>query len=313
MTNLVHARQRVGGLLFLLSTSLVIASSPARAVESGATITPFGVTDFGTGFAPSPTEYGTFGIRTTYYSARVQRDGSGNKQNQNFKFDVESITLAYFYQTDLDVLDGKYGFAVVVPFLNVSGNVDVMTPGGILNFANKDFDISDIDIIPIQVTWAMPPNWSINTGLQIQAPTGAYDVHQTFNPGVNHWTISPYLGLTYISDRGFEISTQAMLSFNTKNHDTDYTSGVEYKQEFAVGQHVGPWTIGVGGYAYQQISDDKGSNIIDGNRSRIFALGPAISLLKPGLPLMSFHAYKEFGAENRAEGYNIALRLAMSF
>ncbi|AWX93275.1 hypothetical protein DPM13_09620 [Paracoccus mutanolyticus] len=58
------------------------------------------------------------------------------------------------------------------------------------------------------------------------------------------------IGLTWISDGGFEISTQTMLNFNTENPDTDYTSGIEWKQEFAVGQHVGHWTIGAGGYVY---------------------------------------------------------------
>ncbi len=36
-------------------------------------------------------------------------------------------------------------------------------------------------------------------------------------------------------------------------------------------------------------------------------------LCSAGLPVASFHAYKEFGAKNRPEGYNVALRLAVAF
>lgn len=313
MTNWVQFNRRVGGYLLCASTFLAIASCPARAVENGATITPFGVTDFGAGFSPPHTQYGTFGIRAANYSANTQRDGSGRKVDNNFEYDVQSIAFAYFYLTDFELFGGKYGFAAVVPFLNVNGNIDVPTPFGPLNLNNEDFDIGDMALLPFSLTWSLPPNWFVKTGLEIQIPTGAYDTQQAFNPGVNHWTISPQLAVTYISDTGLEISTQAMLSVNTENHATDYRSGIEYKQEFAIGQHIGPWTLGVGGYAYQQISDDKGPNITDGNRSRVFALGPSLSFLKPGLPVMTMHAYKEFGAENHTEGYNFALRVAVSF
>ncbi|SCX32650.1 transporter [Agrobacterium rosae] len=85
------------------------------------------------------------------------------------------------------------------------------------------------------------------------------------------------------------------------------------RQEFALGQHFGPLSVGLGGYAYQQISDDKGTGVIDGNRARLFALGPAVTFAAPGKPFVSLHAYKEFGAENHSEGYNVALRMSVSF
>ena len=38
-----------------------------------------------------------------------------------------------------------------------------------------------------------------------------------------------------------------------------------------------------------------------------------MSFAEPGLPLVTLHGYQGFGARNRAEGYNLALRLAMTF
>ncbi|TRL34029.1 SphA family protein [Rhizobium straminoryzae] len=307
------ARRRTTAFAFSALSVAMLLSTPAGAVEQGGTITPMGVTDFGAGMLPPSSPYGTFGIRSTYYSASSLRDGSGREIPNDFHLDVETVALAYFYMTDLQLFGARLGFGGVLPLMNISGRLNVPTPGGPLELSGDDFGLGDAQIMPLLLAWDTPPNLFITAGLQIQMPTGSYSTSNAFNTGVNHWTFTPVIGATYISDTGFEISTQANLNFNTTNTDTNYRSGIEYKQEFAVGQHIDAWTLGVGGYAYQQISDDKGPGAGDGNRARVFAAGPAISYFKPGLPLVTLHAYKEFGAENRAEGYNVALRLAMSF
>jgi len=80
-----------------------------------------------------------------------------------------------------------------------------------------------------------------------------------------------------------------------------------------VGQHIGPWTLGLGGYYYRQFSDDDAPGLQTGNRARVLAVGPAVSYFKPGLPPVWLHAYKETDARNRAEGYTVALRISQSF
>jgi hypothetical protein len=289
------------------------AVSPAHAVEQGSNITPMGVTDFGAGMTPPSTPYGTFGLRATYYSATKSKDASGHTVNNDLNLDVETLGLAYFYMTDLELLGAKVGFGGVLPMIKINGSLSVSTPIGPLDISGEDFSMGDAQIIPILLGWQAPPNLFVNAGLQVQMPTGHYDTSNAFNGGVNHWTITPFVGATYLSDSGFEVSTQASVNFNTVNPATDYRSGVEYMQEFAIGQHINAWTIGLAGYAYQQLSDDEGPGVVDGNRSRVFAAGPAINFFQPGLPLVSLHAYKEFGAENHAEGYSVALRVAMSF
>ena len=53
----------------------------------------------------------------------------------------------------------------------------------------------------------------------------------------------------------------------------------------------------------------------NGNRARVTALGPALNFFDPrsGLPNVWIHAYKEFGARNRAQGTQLALRAAWVF
>jgi hypothetical protein len=90
---------------------------------------------------------------------------------------------------------------------------------------------------------------------------------------------------------------------------------MEFQHEFALGQHAGPFTLGLGGYMTRQLNDDDAPGLASGNRSRVNALGPALSYLNPasGWPALWLHAYREFGARNRAQGHQVALRAALSF
>ena len=175
------------------------------------------------------------------------------------------------------------------------------------------FRQGDLQVIPLILQWQPSRNLGVNFWFQVQAPTGDYDKRRLVNPSTNYWTVSPMLNLSYISDSGFEVSSSFQTDFNSRNDATDYRSGTEYRHEFAVGQHIGPWTLGLGGYYYRQLSDDDAPGLTTGNRARVLALGPALSFFKPGLPPVWVHLYKESDARNRAEGYTLAVRLSHSF
>jgi hypothetical protein len=146
-------------------------------------------------------------------------------------------------------------------------------------------------------------------------PTGSYDKNRLVNAGTNHSPVSPVLAFTYIATSGLEASSNMQLNFSDRNKHTDYKSGIEYPHEFALGQHIGPWTLGVGGYYYQQLSDDQAPGLANGNRARVTALGPAASFFAPGSgwPPVWVHAYKEFSARNRSQGMHAALRAGWTF
>lgn len=297
------------GLLFFP----LLFSSLAQATENGAPTTAAGVYDFGAGMSPPATPFGTLGLRTAYYSANVQKDRRGNSVDNAFSLDVLSIGVAYIRMTDQQLFGAQYGFGAVMPFFQMDARLKVNTPFGPLRFQEEVFRQADLQVMPLILQWNLSRNLFVNSQLQIQAPTGDYDEDRLISPGVNHWTVSPMLNATWISDGGFEASSSFQLDFNTRNHATDYRSGVEYRHEFAVGQHVGPWTVGLGGYYYRQLTDDDAPNLDHGNRARVLAVGPALSFFKPGLPPVWLHAYKEFGARNRTEGHTIALRVSHSF
>lgn len=215
--------------------------------------------------------------------------------------------------THLRLLGGQLGFGTVVPLLNIDGKLHVPTAKGTLTLSSDNFALGDMQFLPIMIGWRFGPHGATNAGLQVQAPTGSYDSSRAFNNGVNHWTISPYVAGTWIFGHGYELSSLVQFNYNTENPADHYQSGVEYYQEYAAGKHFGPFVAGLGGYIYQQLTDDSAPNVTFGNRARVFAVGPALVYQKPHRPIISLHAYKEFGAKNRAQGYNLAVRIGMAF
>ena len=300
----------------IICTSFVlVASQQSFAVENGAMITPTGIYDFGAGKMPPPTKYGAVAVRLVTTNATKLKDNNGDTSAVKPDLNVNAVVFAGLKMTDIDFLGGKYGYAMVVPVVDGHLDLDIPSATGYHEKTGKKRGVGDLQFSPILVQWKPKPNLWLKSEMMIQAPTGDYDHHRTFSPGSNHWTFQPSLNMTYIAKSGMEISTSTQVNFNTKNKDTDYHSGVELQQDFAVGQHIGKWTVGVGGYIYKQLTDDKSSTLKDGHRSQVFALGPAVGYFNPHgvIPTVYFHAYKEFNAKNRTEGSQVALRLAKSF
>ncbi len=294
---------------------LYVLQPAAQAVENGAPITPFGVMDFGAGQLPPPTEVGTVGLRFATYRASELRDNDSNVSPVKPDLRVDSVGVAFIKMTDTTLGNAKFGWGAVLPYLRTSLNLAIPTPVGTLNLSGENNAQGDLQLIPVILQWAPSPGWYTNVQLQLQLPTGSYDKNRIINAGTNHHTLSPVFAFTHIAASGLEVSSSMQLNFSDRNKDTDYKSGIEYQHEFAVGQHVGPWTLGVGGYHYQQLSDDKAPGLLNGNRARVTALGPAASFfeLGSGWPLVWVHAYKEFGARNRSQGTHAALRAAWTF
>ncbi|SFV05618.1 SphA family protein [Pseudoduganella namucuonensis] len=300
--------------LTLLCAALLGVAAPARATEGGAPITPFGVTDFGAGIMPPPSDVATVGVRTTFYHANQLRDDAGNRSPVGADLSIYSLGVAVIKMTKTTFLGATYGYAAVFPLLDMKLDLSIPTPAGPLAMTGRKTAMGDISVTPVILQWTSPGFFQY-AALQVQAPTGSYDKNRLANPGTGHWTWSPTYAFTRIGQTGFEVSSTIQVNLNTRNHHTGYRSGAEWQQEFALGQHVGPYTVGLGGYFYHQFTDDRAAGLANGNRARVLALGPAINFFSPGskLPIVWLHAFKEFGARNRSQGTQVALRAAFTF
>lgn len=304
-----------GARRLTLAAALVAAVAPAQATENGAPITPIGVFDFGAGMLPPPTEVGAIGLRAASARATQTRDNNSDRAPVEPDLAVNAYSVVFIKMTNTMFGGARYGWGAILPYLDMSLDLRVPTPAGPLALSGRNRAIGDVMLMPVMLQWTPAPGLFTNFQLSVQAPTGSYNKTRLINAGTNHWTLAPSIAVTSISQGGFELSTNIQLNINSRNKDTDYRSGIEYQHEFAVGQHIGPWTAGVGGYFYQQLTDDSAPGLLNGNRSRVAALGPAVSFFDPasGLPSMWLHAYKEFAARNRSQGTHVAIRAAWAF
>jgi len=274
----------------------------ALATEMGGGAYPNGAEGFFAGAVPPP---GTYFINYfTYYTADSFNDSSGHSSVPGFRVDAVGNVFRFVHVTNKKVLGGLWGMHVFVPLVNVS----VRVPG----LSESRFGLGDIIVDPFILSWHSK-NWHWATGLDIYVPVGTYDKTHLANPGRNYWTFEPVVGFTFLSGNNFEISCKFMYDINTENNDMDYKSGQEFHLDYAVGKKFGNTTVGLGGYYYTQITDDKGPTVgPDGNKGMVFAIGPQVKYDSKGRSFV-FSYQKEISAENRPEGQKFWFKYICAF
>jgi hypothetical protein len=149
-------------------------------------------------------------------------------------------------------------------------------------------------------------------------PVGAYSPTRLANLGIGHAAIDGGGGYTYFNPQtGREFSAVAGLTYNFKNHDTQYQNGIDFHLDWGASQFLSKQVfVGLVGYAYQQITDDFGQHpSLGGFRSRVLGAGPQVGYLFPvgGMQgYLNLKAYGEFAAENRPAGWNTWLTFSIS-
>ncbi len=276
----------------------IMMGSVAFATEGGGGAYPNGSEDFMSGAIPPPGFY--FINYAQYYWADKFKDGNGNNAIPGFKAKVAVDALRFIYVTKVKVLDANWLMHTIIPVVNV----DVNLPVGKKSWTG----IGDVVFDPFALSWHFSKNLHAVAGVDIFMPVGDYDKTRIANPGRDYWTFEPLVGVTYLSDSGIELSSKFMYDFNTKNGDTDYLSGQEFHFDYTVGYHINNWSLGLGGYYYKQVTDDKQNGIAvmgpDGTagfKGQAFAIGPQV---KYDYKNMSFilKYQKEMAVENRPEG-----------
>ncbi|WP_249165887.1 transporter [Bradyrhizobium sp. AUGA SZCCT0431] len=149
-------------------------------------------------------------------------------------------------------------------------------------------------------------------------PVGAYDSTRLANLGIGHAAIDGGGGYTYFNPAtGHEFSAVAGFTYNFKNPDTNYRSGVDFHVDWGASKFLSKQVfVGLVGYGYQQITDDFGAHpILGGFRSRVLGIGPQIGFLFPVGDMQGYlnlKGYGEFEAAHRPSGWNTWLTFSIS-
>jgi hypothetical protein len=338
---LLKRKRDVVGLLrvSLLILATVSAINAAKADEGGVS---FWVPGFFGSLASAPQVPG-WSVATVYYHTTVS--GSGNlglsrefeiknlpvnlKANANLGLSVNGtgdlgfVIPTYVFATP--VLGGQAAVALVGAYGRVNSSLAGTISGtiGPVPFGPRSDSISDTlwgfgDLVPqASLRWNKGVN-NFMTYITGDIPVGAYDPPRLANTGIGHGAIDAGAGYTYFNPMtGQEFSATAGLTYNFTNPDTNYQNGIDFHLDWGASQFVSKQVqLGLVGYAYKQLSCDSGSgDLIGCFESQVFGVGPQLGLIFPAGDkqiYLNFKGYKEFGAENRASGWNSWVTLVIS-
>ncbi|TPV99590.1 MAG: hypothetical protein USCAAHI_00987 [Beijerinckiaceae bacterium] len=282
-----------------LAASLLI-TRPSEAVEYGFSEYFLGLTIPMSGYIPPPGVY----FSDTFLLYNATRSSPSPSVNYHLVFDIAQV--GYFLDTE--VFGATPGFVAIIPFLGARNSFPSLHESASLA------SISETDYSAVLGWHAGDHNWSVS--LTDFAPTGNYDPGRLVQTGLNRPALDIKGAYTFLSlQTGTEISGGLGMIFNALNNATNYQSGSELHFEWALNQHF-PFGLaaGVGGYFYQQLTDDYGSGDTTGpNRARAAAVGPLLSYaFKAGDQKVDLSGrwFHEFAVENRPRGDSFFASLA---
>ena len=289
---------------------LLASSGPALADEDGASFWVPG--QFASFAAMAPEQDFSLPAQSYFYAG--QADGNlGRGASTSYAFDTEYfgpfVSLTYTSATKL--LGATPSFSLTLnPGWNQS-SADIRR--GTTDAAESDAVTGFGDIYPMaQLFWSAGPHiWmAYITG---NVPVGSYAPQRLSNLGLGHGAIDVGGAYTYLNtSTGWEFSATAGVTYNMKNVETDYTSGIDSHLDVGVSRFLNEqFFMGAAGYAYVQLTPDTGQPAELGSfESRTFGLGPQLgyNFMENGVAIYTnLRAYAEFDVKNRPKGGAIFL------
>jgi hypothetical protein len=321
-----------------VAASAAVAFSPdiSRADESGISFWLPGL--FGS-LAATPTTPG-WSVAAIYYHTSVNASGAAAAAREfqvgRFSPTVNiNLNLALSGQADLMFIAPTYTFATPVlggqlsaTLAGVYGRNSASIAGTLTAAAGpivttrtgflEDALVSYGDLYPtLKLKWnSGVHNYMVYAAGDI--PVGDYNPNRLANIGIGHGAIDFGGGYTYLNPTtGTEFSGVGGFTYNFKNPDTQYQSGIDFHFDWGVSQFLSKQVfVGFVGYAYQQVTDDFGQPVVLGGfRSRVFGVGPQIGYIFPignSQAFLGLKGYGEFDAANRPSGWNTWLTFSIS-
>jgi hypothetical protein len=176
--------------------------------------------------------------------------------------------------------------------------------------------VGDICFSPVVLSWHKK-RYDLAFAYEIFMPTG--DKDQPATPGKEFWTHELTFGATgYLDEaKSWTASVLARYEFHTQQDNTYITPGNDFHFEWGIGkQFKKGFEVGAVGYCAWQTTEDKGRGVYWGHsKDRVFAAGvEANYFIKPIIQTaISLRLLKEFGAQDRPEGYMTTLTLTKRF
>ena len=248
----------------------------------------------------------------------------GDRINQDISATALMNLTQITWITDTKLADGRLALGALLPFghIDVKAGASAFVAPGLERGAGKEDEVTAFGdpVLAASLGWKHRDGdefraWNLYSSVFV--PVGSYQKGRIANTGSNRWGLDIGTGFTLGNfKKGREFSGVLGFTFNGKNLDTDYKTGIESHLELAYKQHL-PVGIsaGVVGYAYQQLTGDSGGpNQLGGFKGRVFGLGPELGYQLKGAGRtigMDLRWYHELGARNRIEGNGVFFTLSV--
>jgi hypothetical protein len=268
---------RVGRAAALV-LAIGLATSSARAVESGFSTYGLGSQGFGSGVTPPPGFYVTPFF--TYLDVESRNVTIGGAVTGKLTVDFVVMGFNLLYVPKVEVFGGRLGIGGTLPFgHNRTKGSFTLGPLSAQRTVS-DWGLGDISLrAQLGRTVGEFNHTAYIMGV---LPTGEYDTGFKPNIGLRRPGIDVGWGFTWDEKKlGLQLSATAGIMFNFNNTRTNYESGTEFHFERAIGKTFeSGFIIGPVGYVYQQLSGDSGSGAVLGSlkpRDRAPASSAAIA------------------------------------
>lgn len=298
-------RKTLKKLSSLLACGSIFAlSNQAKAIEgNGLPIYLNGLESYMGGALPGPGNY------LLMYGGSMQFDSVRDRHGERidipgFKVNSSFIAPRFIWVSEQKFLGGQFALHTIVPLVTLKEQA--------MGLSKRRSGVGDIVFGPA-LGYHFNEKSHALVAVDFVAPTGSYRKGEMANIGSNHWAIQPLAAWTYTQPKGINMDVKVTYDFNMKNKDTDTRSGQAIHMDYAVGYALGNnWSVGVGGYAYQQLREDKGPNSGDG-KARALGAGPNIRYMNDKGWLFTAKWQHDFNVRSRPKGNQLYLKAAIPF
>lgn len=270
---------------------------------NGLAVYPDGLESFMSGALPGPgVHFLTYGGLMNYDSVR---DRQGNKiPIPGFKASVGVVAPRVVWVTSHEVAGGQLAFHALFPLVTVKEQA--------MGMSKRRSGLGDIAFGPA-LGYHFSESFHAVAGVDFVAPTGRYKKGEMANLGRNYWTIQPAAAFSYMPPKGINADLKVMFDLNMRNADTQTRTGHAIHADYALGYGFGNgWVVGVGGYAYQQLQEDKGPMAGDG-KARAFGIGPNIRYANSNGLLITAKWQQDFSVRSRPKGHQFFVKASIPF
>lgn len=304
------SKARLLGLTLTITAGFgwgALQSSPAFATETGIQEYPVGVNTVADGNMPPPGMLQMLSY-TQYFNSNKLSDGRGNFAVPQFALSAEAEAPRFLYTWEPAIGPFHYTSGIVTPITHINSTV--------LGEHGHETGVGDINLQNYLSVAAADHSLFWYFGLDLYAPTGEYHSTAAVNQGLNYWTFSPNINVTYNPSPKWEFAGTLFPEFKTKNHATHYQSGDDIDLDYGITYRpldvLPKFGVGVNGFFYKQYTVDTVNGVkapVDGHRGQEFAAGPQLRYDIPfGGVVLKWQ--RSFDVRNRAGGNRFWLEVA---